>query len=180
MAAGLSWSHALFQVHLYDEMLAFYSGLLGFEVTNTGDFSGERKVAFLSQSDADHHQIAFISGRSADENPPQGNHFAFRVADLTSVKSWHAKLNADDRVKQVTPVTHGNAWSVYFSDPDGNGIEIFCDSPWHVAQPAGESWDPTLDDGAIAAATLDMFKDKPEFQPIDEYYQQRRIDLANR
>ncbi len=37
----------------------------------------------------------------------------------------------------ISPICHGNAWSVYFQDPEGNRIEMFCDTPWYVPQPLG-------------------------------------------
>ena len=178
---NLSWSHALFQVHDMDAMTNFYTDLLGFDVTNKGSFDGGKtELVFLSQNATDHHQIAFASGRTPDAPPPRGNHFAFRVTSLTEVKDWHAKLEADDRVKSTTPVTHGNAWSVYFSDPDGNGIEIFCDSPWHVAQPHGGPWDPSASNDDIHATTLTKIEGDPEFEPIEDYYQRRSEKIASR
>ena len=33
------------------------------------------------------------------------------------------------------PVTHGNALSVYFLDPEGNRVELLIDTPWYVPQP---------------------------------------------
>ena len=32
-------------------------------------------------------------------------------------------------------MSHGNTLSIYFNDPEGNGLEVFWDTPWHVAQP---------------------------------------------
>ena len=176
----LSWSHALFQVHDLDAMVDFYTGLLGFDVTNRGTLDNGAELVFLSQNATDHHQIGFASGGAADHVPPRGNHFAFRVDSLHDVKTWIGKLEADARVKSTSPVTHGNAWSVYFNDPEGNGIEIFCDTPWHVAQPHGGAWDPGASDDDIHAATLARIQDDPEFQPIDEYYRKRAAVLASR
>lgn len=178
MPNGLSWSHALMQVHDLNSMVDFYTGLLGFEVTNRGSFDDGTELVFMSQNDSDHHQIAFASGKPAEPKPPQANHFAFRVASLDEVKDWVAKLKADERVQKTAPITHGNAWSVYFKDPDGNGLEIFCDTPWHVSQPQGGPWDPEADNKTILASTLEQFKDDAEFQPIEEYYSDRRDHLA--
>jgi catechol 2,3-dioxygenase len=96
------------------------------------------------------------------------------------VKAWFARLSAEDRVAGVAPITHGNTWSVYFQDPEGNGIEVFCDSPWHVSQPAGEGWDPAADDESIIAATREKFAADPEFKPIEEFYSNRAAHLAER
>ena len=38
-------------------------------------------------------------------------------------------------------MNHGNAWSVYFRDPEGNRIEIFCDTEWYIEQPCVEDLD---------------------------------------
>ncbi|MFP6837790.1 MAG: VOC family protein [Pseudomonadales bacterium] len=176
---ALSWSHALFMVENYDEMVSFYTEVLGFEVTDTGTI-GEATVAFMSQNAEDHHQIAMVSGKPPDSPAPAVNHFAFRTESLTEVKAWFARLSAEDRVAGVAPITHGNTWSVYFQDPEGNGIEVFCDSPWHVSQPAGEGWDPAADDESIIAATREKFAADPEFKPIEEFYSNRAAHLAER
>ena len=41
---------------------------------------------------------------------------------------------------------HGNSWSVYFDDPEGNNLEVYLDSPFHVPQPFGEYLDFDLSD----------------------------------
>ncbi len=66
-------------------------------------------------------------------------------------------------VEGVIPVSHGNIWSLYFTDPEGNVVECFVDSPFHVAQPYGASLDRAADDEEIAAATRANIEDKPEF-----------------
>ena len=175
---NLSWSHALFQVEDLDNMVNFYTEVLGFDVTNRGKLDSGAELAFLSQNASDHHQIGLVSGKQEGRPPPRGNHFAFRVDSLESVKAWHAKLEAEDRVDATRPVTHGNAWSVYFSDPEGNGIEIFCDTPWHVSQPQGGGWDPADSDESIHEQTLGAFKDDPEFEPIADYYAARAKKLG--
>jgi catechol 2,3-dioxygenase len=175
----LTWSHALFMVEKYEEMLEFYTDVLGFEVTDTGAI-GESTVAFMSQGANDHHQIALVSGKPPGTPPPPVNHFAFRTESLADVKGWYHRLAADTRVGGLGPMTHGNAWSVYFKDPDGNGIEVFCDTPWHVSQPAGEAWDPTADDDSIIKATREKFESDPEFRPIEEFYATRKAHLAER
>jgi len=176
---SLSWSHALLMVENYDEMLEFYTDVLGFEVTDDGEI-GDNKVCFMSQGANDHHQIAIVSGKPPGSPPPAINHFAFRTESLAEVKGWYQRLSADDRVDGLGPVTHGNAWSVYFKDPDGNGIEVFCDSPWHVSQPVVDGWDPLADDDSIMAATKEKFASDPEFQPIEDYYAARKAHLASR
>ena len=76
------------------------------------------------------------------------------------------------------PLTHGNAWSVYFRDPEFNGVEVFIDTPWHVRQPQGEPLDLDLSNDEIIETTRDHFSKEPEFGPIDEFYNRRAERLA--
>ena len=102
------------------------------------------------------------------------------MASLQDVKALHERLQGDERVKSVAPVTHGNAWSIYFADPEGNGIEVFCDSPWHVRQPQGKAWDPSSSEAELRQATLDEFSQTKGFGPIDDYYRERRTHYLER
>ena len=78
------------------------------------------------------------------------NHFAFRVTEFADLKALYDALQPIDGIK-VGPMSHGNTLSIYFNDPEGNGLEVFWDTPWHVAQPQGERWDINLsEDQALA------------------------------
>ena len=68
---------------------------------------------------------------------------------------------------------HGNAISVYFQDPEGNGIEIFCDTPWHVPQPQVRPWDPSKSDEEVLASVEADFRDAPGFMPMEHYRAER-------
>jgi len=86
----LHWSHAVLLVRDMEEMIDFYSKVLGFEVTDRGPFPAPdaegAEIVFLSQVDTDHHQIAFVD-KKRDGNPPNPvDHFAFRVDSLGEVK----------------------------------------------------------------------------------------------
>lgn len=180
----LRWSHVFLHVRDMAAMIAFYTEVLGFEVTDRSD-AGGRAVAFLSQVPTDHHQLAFLGPASSEAAADEGTgpdtrvgHFAFRVDALAEVQALHRRLQADERVTAVNPVSHGNAWSLYFADPEGNGIEVFCDTPWHVRQPQGGTWDPAAAEADIHAATAAAFKDAAGFGPIADYYAERASHLA--
>jgi catechol 2,3-dioxygenase len=80
----------------------------------------------------------------------------------------------------MMPLTHGNAWSIYFRDPEGNGVEVFCDTPWHVRQPQARSWDPSLSEEDLLAWTKEEFGADPEFGPIEDFYAARAKHLRER
>jgi catechol-2,3-dioxygenase len=156
-----------------EAMVAFYSDILEFQVADRGPLGPEGvEIVFLSGSSSDHHQIAFAPTRGADEASSL-EHNAFRVDSLGDVKEMVARVNADERVKSAAPLTHGNAISVYFSDPEGNGIEVFCDTPWHVKQPQARGWDPSMSDEEVLARVEADFKDEPEFRPMEDYRAER-------
>ncbi len=175
----LRWSHAFVHVTDLEAMVDFYTNVLGFEVTDRGDVGGNDFV-FLSQVETDHHQLAFSATREQGGRSNNVAHFAFRVDDLETVKTMHKVLTDDERVTNIMPITHGNAWSVYFNDPEANGLEIFCDTPWHVAQPQGGPWDPTLSTEDIVNTTRTAFEGESKFGSINDYYEERSSHLAQR
>ena len=180
MATGLRLeaAHAVLYVHDVADMIDFYTNVLGFEVTDRGPFiAGE--IVFLSQIANHHHQVAFITGREKPDPSNSVHHVAYRSAGtLDDLRALKKELAADARVTQIMPLTHGNAWSVYFRDPEFNGVEVFIDTPWHVRQPQGELLDLDKSNDEIIEATRAHFANEPEFGPIDEFYKARAEHLA--
>ncbi|MCU1361895.1 MAG: hypothetical protein JWN99_3184 [Ilumatobacteraceae bacterium] len=175
MAIGLRLevAHAVLYVHDVEQMIAFYTGTLGFEVTDRGPL-GPNEIVFLSQNADDHHQIAFVTGRGEPAASNNVHHVAFRSAGtLDDLRSLKRALEADPTVTQIMPLTHGNAWSVYFRDPEMNGVEVFIDTPWHVRQPQGQLLDLDMSDADIVDATRGHFSSEPEFGPIDQFRTRR-------
>lgn len=184
MASGLELevAHAVLYVHDVDRMIDFYTNTLGFEVTDRGPLGepfGEVEIVFLSQTANHHHQVAFITGRAEPDASNNVHHMAFRSnGTLDDLRALKTTLEADAGVTQIMPLTHGNAWSVYFRDPEFNGVEVFIDTPWHVRQPQGEPLDLDLSNDEIIETTRDHFSKEPEFGPIDEFYNRRAERLA--
>ena len=168
---NVRWSHAVIRVRDLELMSQFYCEVLGFRVADRGTLGPDGtgpEIIFLSGASSDHHQIAFAPVRGPEEATSL-DHCAFRVDAISDVKEVIARVKADARVSDGAPVTHGNAISVYFKDPEGNGIEVFCDSPWHVQQPQAKGWDPAMSDADVLEDVEAKFKDEPEFSPIAEY-----------
>lgn len=91
-------------------------------------------LVFLSRDPTEHHQIILCSGR-----PPSGfntvNQISLRARNLAVIKDIHKKVSQMDDVTDIQTVSHGNAVSTYFRDPEGNRIEVFVDAPFYCAQP---------------------------------------------
>ncbi len=176
---SLKWSHAVMYVHDLDMMLDYYTRVLGFRVTDRGPVGGEGspEIIFMSQDPAEHHQMAFLPVRRDEAPSNTVNHFAFRLDTMDELRTLGKTVIDDERTTNVNPLTHGNTWSIYFSDPEGNGIEIFCETPWHVAQPQGKSWDMTLSDEDLQQSTKAKFEGKPGFVPLESFYEQHAKTL---
>ena len=172
----LRWSHAVLYVRNLDAMLAFYADVLGFEVSDRGPLDPNNpglEIAFLSQVGSDHHQLAFVPVRG-DGPSTTLDHMAFRVDSLADVKAMAERLQSDGRATNLNPLNHGNAWSVYFKDPEGNGLEVFCDSPWNVRQPQGKPWDLSMSEDELRRQTEEQFSGEPGFRPMAEFYAEHR------
>lgn len=174
---ALSWSHTVLLVKDEAKMLDFYTRVLGFEVTDRGPLPGDRYIIFLSQQPDEHHQLGMMPAREDDGPSNSLAHLAFRVEKMDELRKVIAAITAED--VGYRPVSHGNTWSVYFQDPEQNGIEIFCDSPFHVQQPQGKPWDVEMADDDLLAWTEENFKDKPLFSPRGDYIARRRQELAD-
>jgi catechol 2,3-dioxygenase len=176
----LEVAHAVLYVHDVEQMVAFYCDTLGFEVTDRGPLRTE-EIVFLSQTANAHHQLALVTGRPTPAASDNLHHVAFRsggtLGDLRALKD---ALESDHRVTQIMPLTHGNAWSVYFRDPEFNGVEVFIDTPWHVRQPQGEPLDLSRSDDDIVEWTRAHYANEPEFEPIDEFLRRRAAHLDKR
>jgi catechol-2,3-dioxygenase len=127
------------------------------------------EIVFLSQVTSDHHQIALVDAAGSDTGSGSLDHIAFRVASIGDVREMTERVQRDERTSDIATVTHGNAWSVYFRDPEGNRLEVFCDTPWYVQQPVVEPWDPDLNDDELLAETKRAFSGRPGFAPLSEW-----------
>jgi catechol 2,3-dioxygenase len=96
------------------------------------------------------------------------DHLAFRTGSLDDLRILRDKLTSAS-IDPILPICHGNAWSLYFNDPEGNGVECCIDSPFHVAQPFANGFDLDQSDEDIAAATQALIECEPEFQSIAEW-----------
>jgi catechol 2,3-dioxygenase len=176
----LEVAHAVLYVHDVEQMLAFYCDRLGFEVTDRGPLR-EQEIVFLSQSANAHHQVALVTGRPTPAASDNLHHVAFRSGGtLDDLRALKGTLESDERVTQIMPLTHGNAWSIYFRDPEFNGVEVFIDTPWHVRQPQGEPLDLSRSNDDIVEWTQAHYANEPEFGPMDEFFQRRAEQLDGR
>jgi catechol 2,3-dioxygenase len=176
----LTLGHTTLAARDLDTLSAFYCDVLGFHVTNRGPVPGGSELAFLSQDPTAHHQIAMVGGSDVPDSAfVLVDHLAFRTGTLDDLRALRASL-VDAGVEGIIPICHGNAWSLYFSDCEGNGVECYVDTPFHVAQPFAQGYDLDQSDEEIMEATRELVKSEPELQPMAEWQEAFAKRLAQR
>lgn len=166
----LRLGHCTIPARDLESLVTFYTDVLGFYVTNRGEpIPGMGEMVFISQTHEEHHQIVLVhSPGTPPRNIMFADHLAFHVESIDDLRELMERLTAAGNTS-AAPISHGNAWSVYFTDPEGNGLECFVDTPFHVAQPHGDPLDLSMSDAAIEADTAARLADKAEFQPFDTW-----------
>ena len=177
---AVSFSHIGFFVKDIVAMEDFFRRVMGFVVTDRGNL-GTVQLVFFSRDPEEHHQVVLASGRP--DNLPFNliNQMSFRVGGIADLRRFHALLLAEEgagRISELRPVTHGNAISIYFRDPEGNRIELFFDTPWYCKQPVRETVDFSLSDEQILAHTEKTARSLPNFKPRAEWVADMKRRIA--
>lgn len=151
-------------------MIDFYTRVLGLVLTDRGPYRMGGEIVFLSGSTREHHQVVFVSGRDDGQHKSILNQISFHVDTLEDLCGFYTVLVAE-KVKELAPRNHGNAWSIYFHDPDGNRVELYTPTPWYVPQPFGKDLDLTEPARVIMDKTEAMVRATPGFCMREEWEQ---------
>jgi catechol 2,3-dioxygenase len=148
---GVRIGHVHLKVADLDRALAFYCGVLGFELTQRIG----PQAAFISAGGY-HHHIGLNTWESrGGPPPPQGTTGLYHLAIL-----YPTRAELADALRRLIAAKiplegasdHGVSEALYLRDPDDNGVELYWDRP-------KEAW-PFTADGKLAMFT-------------------RRLDLTN-
>lgn len=166
-------------INVYDikKMEEFYTQVLGLVVTDRGKGKNfKADLVFMSVDPHTHHQVALASGRDPESPKSTINQISFHLESLDDLRVMYRRVK-EFGVQALRPLNHGVSWSVYFFDPEGNTVELYVDSPWYIAQPHGDPFDPELSTERIMASTLEMCRDDPKFMPIEQFRASVRAQL---
>jgi catechol 2,3-dioxygenase-like lactoylglutathione lyase family enzyme len=134
-----------------DRSITFYHDVLGLELT---DDDREHGLVFLSSiPDEEHHEVLLTTGRTVPLDAKLLQQISFRCRSLADVIAFWRRFKKRD-VKILYTITHGNAISCYFFDPDDNICEVY----WNTGLKAKQGF----------IAKLDF--EKPETALLDEVY----------
>ena len=127
--AGTRIGHIHLQVTDLDRALAFYQGVLGFELTQR---FGEQ-AAFLAAGGY-HHHIGLNTWHSRSGRPAQREGAAglYHAAILYPTRADLGRVLR--RLQEAGyplagAADHGVSEALYLDDPDGNGLELYWDRP---------------------------------------------------
>lgn len=120
--------HVHLKVADLDRAIAFYSGVLGFGLTQRYG----PQAAFLSAGGY-HHHIGLNTWESAGGTPPPPGHTglyhtAFLYPDRASLADALRRVVAAG-IPIEGAADHGVSEAIYLRDPDGNGVELYRDRP---------------------------------------------------
>ena len=146
----------------------WYTDILGLHTQDIFNFPGtdRMRAAFLSCDPNHAHDIALFEVGDDAQGLQKGqvglNHVAWRMESLDDLKEMYGRLSA--REVPVRVADHSVSIGVYFSDPDGNGLEVYYELPrsqWNQDRPFSQSankgrfpgpWDEQLRQAALAPA----------------------------
>jgi catechol 2,3-dioxygenase len=125
---GVSIGHVHLKVADLDRALAFYCGVLGFELMQRMGAG----AAFVSAGGY-HHHIGLYTWESRGGSPPARGttglyHVAIRYPTRAALADALARLAAAG-VPLEGAADHGVSEALYLRDPDGNGVELYWDRP---------------------------------------------------
>ena len=168
----LSFSHMGVFVTDIDKMVDFYTRVLGLVVSDRDHMKDGREICFMTLDPREHHQVVFATGRPADLAYNMIQQISFRAPDLSTLRETYVALKREPIV-ELGPISHGNAISAYFRDPEGNRFEVFIDTKWHVSQPCAEPIDLMKTDSEIMAFVEQQVAKLPDVKLRADWEQER-------
>lgn len=149
-----AFHHVTFKTSRLDEMVAWYGTVVGARPTFQ-----DASNAWTTNDEAN-HRVAFLSAPGLGDDPDKRNHngihhSAFEYESFADLMSSYARLR-DEGIEPAFSLDHGMTISIYYKDPEGNFVELQCDSygdwrqssewmrssPDFAANPIGTFFDP--------------------------------------
>jgi catechol 2,3-dioxygenase len=117
--------HVVLKVRDAAKSKEFYVKTLGLKVAHE---DLKRGTVFLSFG-TEHHDLAVFqmaSGEAPSAEQPGLHHMAWQLASFDELRDAHRELLALGVPIEAT-TEHNVTRSIYFPDPDGNRVELYCD-----------------------------------------------------
>jgi len=121
--------HLVLRVKDVERSRRFFEEVMGFPVVATN----ERGMVFFSTDVKDnHHMLAIMPAKPGVQMPAVDQvgmqHVSFELGNFAELQdAWRVFRQHDVKIERT--VYHGITKSIYFYDPDGNVLEVYCNVP---------------------------------------------------
>lgn len=160
----LGLGHTGFWVYDLEKMRDFYERVVGLTVTDEDEEEGI--VFFSAQPAVEHHEFVLQRGRTAPLGTKLPHQVSFRVDSVQTLQEYHYRFKREG-IPVQQEVTHGNAYGIYFFDPEGNRCEVYLRIDRDVRQPYRKSLnlEQSVDEVNAEAERL-LAEGGPRYQPV--------------
>ena len=121
--APILFAHFVLRSSNVQPMIDWYSAVLNMRVVQRTDY-----ICFLTYDD-EHHRLGIVNlaGLNAPDAKTSGlAHVAYTFADIGTLLSTYRRVKALG-IEPSRCIHHGPTVSIYYRDPDGNGVELQID-----------------------------------------------------
>ena len=165
-----------------DALAAFYETELGYLVTGRGlrpavGAVPAAEVVYLTRDPGQIAQLVLQAGRPAGV-PSSINQVTFRVPSLPALRDVCDRMYAHPEVDDYRPVDHGNSFSLYCNDPEGNTIELSRESAWYTPAPSAWPLDLSLSDDDVLRTSEERCHSVPGFMMRADWKARARAQLS--
>jgi catechol 2,3-dioxygenase-like lactoylglutathione lyase family enzyme len=136
----------------------FYTRVLGLTIADE-DLEGRGMVFLSTDPVAEHHEFVLMKGRVTSDDAQVIQQISFKVSSIDDMREFKARLEAEDlQIERI--VSHGNAFGMYFFDPEGNRLEVYDKTGYPVPQPHGDPLDLEKTDAELLADARELLLTK--------------------
>jgi catechol 2,3-dioxygenase len=117
--------HIVLKVRDVARSTGFYTRVLGLKIAYEDHAHGAVFLSFGTQ----HHDLALFqlaTGETPAPTQPGLHHSAWQLGSFEELQAAHRELS-ELGVRVDSAVAHHVTRSIYFRDPDGNRVELYCD-----------------------------------------------------
>lgn len=122
-ATPVLFAHFVLRSSNIQKMIDWYVAVLNMRIVQRTDY-----ICFLTY-DEEHHRLGIVNlaGLKAPDARTSGlAHVAYTLADIGALLSTYARVKKLG-IKPMRCIHHGPTVSIYYRDPDGNGVELQVD-----------------------------------------------------
>jgi len=155
-----------------DSMIDFYGRILGLSVSDgrkreVGASRGDSEIIFLSNEPQIHQQLQLSAGLFDGDDYNVVHQVSFRLGGLKELREVARRIIEETQtdLSQLDQLDHGNAWSLYFRDPEENMLELYVETPWQLEHPFAQSFDVMQPDDVIISTTYERVRDAEGVDP---------------